>query len=267
MLNNAWPSLIWHLYDYYLRPGGGYFGTKKACEPLHVQYSYDDRSIAVVNSYYKDFHALTISAKVYNLDLTEKFSREAKVDVSADGVVKPFVIPQIEGLSTTYFVRLTLTDESGKQVSSNFYWLSTKPDKLAWDRSTWYYTPTTSQADFTSLQSLPKVDLRIASTIQQTGRDQAADVTVENPSHNMAFLVHLKVLQPLHDPDDEGPAELKEVLPVLWQDNYVSLMPGEKRELTATFRAGEKPARETVVQVDGWNVPESSVQAVAASQN
>ncbi len=148
MLNNAWPSVIWHLYDYYLRPGGGYFGTKKACEPLHVQYSYDDRSIAVVNSYYKDFHDLTISAKVYNLDLTEKFSREAKVDVSADGVVKPFVIPQIEGLSTTYFVRLTLTDESGKQVSSNFYWLSTKPDKLAWDRSTWYYTPTTSASRF-----------------------------------------------------------------------------------------------------------------------
>ena len=50
MLNNAWPSLIWHLYDFYLRPGGGYFGTKKANEPLHVQYSYDDRSIAVVNS-------------------------------------------------------------------------------------------------------------------------------------------------------------------------------------------------------------------------
>ncbi len=43
MLNNAWPSIIWHLYDWYLRPGGGYFGTKKACEPLHVQYSYDDQ--------------------------------------------------------------------------------------------------------------------------------------------------------------------------------------------------------------------------------
>ncbi|MGC1920593.1 MAG: sugar-binding domain-containing protein, partial [Acidobacteriaceae bacterium] len=39
MLNNAWPSVIWHLYDYYLQTGGGYFGTKKACEPLHVQYS------------------------------------------------------------------------------------------------------------------------------------------------------------------------------------------------------------------------------------
>src|ERR1035438_903968 len=51
MLNNAWPGMIWHLYDWYLRPGGSYFGAKKACEPLHVQYSYDDRSIVVVNSF------------------------------------------------------------------------------------------------------------------------------------------------------------------------------------------------------------------------
>ena len=53
MLNNAWPGLIWHLYDWYLRPGGSYFGAKKACEPLHVEYSYDDRSVVVVNSYYR----------------------------------------------------------------------------------------------------------------------------------------------------------------------------------------------------------------------
>jgi len=33
MLNNAWPSLIWHLYDYYLVPGGGFFGTKRRWRP------------------------------------------------------------------------------------------------------------------------------------------------------------------------------------------------------------------------------------------
>src|SRR5581483_9801473 len=75
MLNNAWPSTIWHLYDWYLRPGGGYFGTKKANEPLHVQYSYDDRSIVVVNSQYRPFDGYRVAAKVYNLDLTEAYSR------------------------------------------------------------------------------------------------------------------------------------------------------------------------------------------------
>ena len=78
MLNNAWPSLIWHLYDYYLRPGGSYFGAKKGCEPLHIQYSFDDRSVVVVNSYNRSFEGLTASAKVYNLDMSEKFSREGQ---------------------------------------------------------------------------------------------------------------------------------------------------------------------------------------------
>ena len=50
MFNNAWPSIYWHLFDWYLLPGGGYFGAKKANEPVHVLYSYDDRTIAVVNS-------------------------------------------------------------------------------------------------------------------------------------------------------------------------------------------------------------------------
>jgi exo-1,4-beta-D-glucosaminidase len=63
MLNNAWPSMIWHMYDWYLRPGGSYFGVKKACEPLHVQYSYDDRSIVVVNSYYQPLANLKVTAK------------------------------------------------------------------------------------------------------------------------------------------------------------------------------------------------------------
>ena len=70
MLNNAWPWMIWHLYDFYLRPGGGYFGAKKACEPLHVQYSYDDRSVVVVNSFYREFKGLVASAEIYNLDMT-----------------------------------------------------------------------------------------------------------------------------------------------------------------------------------------------------
>src|SRR5262249_49958957 len=76
MMNNAWPSMIWHLYDYYLRPGGGYFGAKKACEPLHIQYSYDDRSVVVVNGYYKSLKGLKAIAKIYDLSGQEKRSQQ-----------------------------------------------------------------------------------------------------------------------------------------------------------------------------------------------
>ena len=75
MLNNAWPSNIWHLYDYYLRPGGGYFGAKRAMESLHPLYSYDDHSVYVVNSRYRDARGLKLTTKVYNLDASEKFSQ------------------------------------------------------------------------------------------------------------------------------------------------------------------------------------------------
>jgi exo-1,4-beta-D-glucosaminidase len=75
MLHNVWPSIIWHLDDYYLRPGGSYFGAKKACEPLHVQYSYDDRSVVVVSSYYRAFPNMRVRARVLNLDLREMLTR------------------------------------------------------------------------------------------------------------------------------------------------------------------------------------------------
>ena len=63
MLNNAWPSMIWHLFDWYLRPGGGFFGTQKACEPLHVMYSYDDRSVVVTNQHAAGFHDLALRVR------------------------------------------------------------------------------------------------------------------------------------------------------------------------------------------------------------
>ena len=80
MLNNAWPSMIWHLYDYYLRPGGGYFGAKRAMEALHPLYGYDDHSIWVVSSQYEDVKGLKLTTKIYNLDMTEKFSHEDSLD-------------------------------------------------------------------------------------------------------------------------------------------------------------------------------------------
>ncbi len=75
MLNNAWPSMIWHLYDFYLRPGGGYFGAKKAMESLHPVYGYDDHSVWMVSSQYEDAKGLKLTTKVFNLDMSEKFSQ------------------------------------------------------------------------------------------------------------------------------------------------------------------------------------------------
>src|SRR5262249_7096518 len=132
LMNNAWPSLIWHLYDYYLRPGGGYFGTKKALEPVHVQYSYDDSSIVVVNSLYQVFSGYSVTAEVYNMDSTQVFTKTMPVSIPEDSSTRVFYLQTLDGLSRTYFVRLLLHDDRGNVVSSNFYWLSTQPDVFNW---------------------------------------------------------------------------------------------------------------------------------------
>ncbi len=244
MLNNAWPSMIWHLYDWYLRPGGSYFGAKKANEPLHVQYSYDDRSVVVVNSYYKPFRGLNVTAKVYNLDMTVRFSKQAALDMAEDSATRAFTIPEMAGLSATYFVNLTLTDSTGTEYSRNFYWLSTRPETLEWDKSTWYYTPTKTFADYTALNTLPPADLKFGSATMPQGTDRITTVTVTNAGSTLAFGVHLKV--------NKG-SDGDEILPVLWEDNYFALLPGETRRVGATYSARDLGRSTPVVQVEAWN--------------
>jgi exo-1,4-beta-D-glucosaminidase len=245
MLNNAWPSLIWHLYDYYLTPGGGYFGTKKACEPLHVQYSYDNRSIVVVNSLYEGFKAYKVASKVCNLDLTEKFSKTTAVDIPPDSSTIALTIPELDGLTETYFVWLALEDSHGKPVSSNFYWLSSKPDVSDWGASTWFYTPIRSYADLTGLQGLPRVTLKLSSVVELKGDHTVSRVRVENPTRQLAFFVHLRIRKGRNG---------EEVLPVWWQDNYFPLMPGQKAEVTALYRQRDLGGAKPVAEADGWNV-------------
>ncbi|HEX7424242.1 MAG TPA: glycoside hydrolase family 2 TIM barrel-domain containing protein [Terriglobales bacterium] len=258
MLNSAWPSLHYHIYDYYLRQGGAYFGTKKANEPLHILYSYDDQSIVLVNSYYSGYKGLKVSAKVYNLDMSEKFSKDAIIDVDPDSSTRVFAIPAVFGLTSTYFIVLRLTDVSGTLLSSNLYWLSTKPDALDWDRSVRLSTSSKQHADYKSLMQLPKVELKFSSQSEVTGEVGITRVTVENPTQNLAFFVRLKLEDGLPEYDEEQKFHDKEVLPVLWEDNYFSLLPGEKREVTATYRVKDLAGTAPVIQVGGWNVIGSS---------
>src|SRR5678809_188339 len=98
MLNNAWPSMIWHLYDYYLLPAGGYFGTKTACEPVHPQYSYTDKAIVIVNTT-QQRKDLKLTVAIYDTASQEKFSQMINVDVPAESNVKAAVLPTIKDLS------------------------------------------------------------------------------------------------------------------------------------------------------------------------
>ena len=161
------------------------------------------------------------------------------MDAEPDSSTRVFTLPEIADLSGTWFLSLKLEDSSDDTVSENFYWLSTTPETLEWDKGTWYSTPTKTFADYTALETLPPVELKVASK----STDHSTTVTVTNPGKSLAFAVHLKVK---NDTDGE------EVLPVLWEDNYFALLPGQTRQVTATYRNLGKV--NPVVEVDGWNV-------------
>jgi exo-1,4-beta-D-glucosaminidase len=243
MLNDAWPSVIWHLYDYYLRPGGGFYGTRKACEPLHIQFSYDDRSVVVVNSRYESVAGLTARARILNLDLAEKFRDQKTIDAGPDSATRVMTLPEPEGLSSTYFVKLEL-ERDGQVVSDNFYWLSTRPDRLNWPLTQWYYTPALDYADFQALETLPPVELQVEARHVEEGGRGLSVVTVTNPSSSLAFMVRLRVMKG---------AGGEEALPVLWDDNYFSLLPGETKEVRAEYAMTDLAGAAPYALVTGWN--------------
>jgi exo-1,4-beta-D-glucosaminidase len=253
MLNNGWPSVMWHLYDYYLQPAGGYFGTKKACEPLHIQYSYDDRSIVVVNNGNRSFKSLTAEAELYDFNLRRLFVRKVRLTSTADAVQRLFVIPDDTINSDVYFVRLKLSDASGRIVSRNFYWLPKKTSVFDWslehEREHPYYSWVTRTEDLSMLNQLKKVHIE-ASAVVAGGK--SVRVRLRNPSNSLAFQVHLSLV-------DQKSGE--EILPVLWDDNYISLLPGESREVVARYPSATGARR---LEVNGWNIAAEAVPVEAA---
>jgi exo-1,4-beta-D-glucosaminidase len=255
MFNSGWTSLHWQLFDYYLDQGGSYYGAKKANEPLHVQYSYDSKSVVVVNQKHGSASGLGVKVDLFNVDGTAKFSKTASgLTAPGDGgKVTALTIGSVSGLSTTYLARLILTDSSGKEIDRNVYWLSTKNDVIDYSKNTWYYAPTSSFADLSGLGSMAKVTVSAStSSVANGDGTTTTTVTLKNTSSGKvpAFFVDAHVLGASNAP----------VLPVRWTDNEVSLWPGESTTLTATYRTADLNGATPSVRVSGWNVATSKAK-------
>ena len=126
----------------------------------------------------------------------------------------------LDNIKDVVFLRLVLSDDKGAVLSRNVYWISKSLDTLDWDNSDWFYTPVTKYSDYTALNKLSTANVR-ASVSKNTPADSAA-ITLENLSSGPAFFISLNLV------DDTG----KDVLPLTWSDNYVTLFPKEKVTLT-----------------------------------
>jgi exo-1,4-beta-D-glucosaminidase len=248
MLNNAWPSMIWHLYDYYLDAGGGYYGARKACEPLHVQYSYDDHSVVVVNSTYQAVPGLHVKAAVYDLQLHPVYEHDTAIDANADSSDRAFSIPAelLTNDGNLHFVRLALTDGTGRELSENFYWVPAKLAEFDWNHDDYRYTPAFQEPDLRALGALPPAHVAVETV--KTGADGRTTVRLRNDSQTLAFQIALRAL-------DEHAAPVE---PAFWSDNYVSLLPGETKTLTV-HPSSHGGTRISAIEVRGWNLNNQKV--------
>lgn len=245
MLNNAWPSMIWHLYDYFLDADAGYFATKKACEPLHIQYSYDDRSIIVVNSTYREVPGLRAAIHVHGIHWNELVSKEVALNAAADSSQRVFEIPDAlytAGLERILFIDLTLADAQGHIVSRNFYWVPGTLTSFDWQHTDYTHTPALRHEDLTALSNLPASQVEASAELEKGTNPRTVRIQLRNPSKVLAFQVKAAART----------ASGGLIAPVMWSDNWIELLPGESTTLTAQLP--EDAPADAVIQVDGWNM-------------
>jgi exo-1,4-beta-D-glucosaminidase len=159
-------------------------------------------------------------------------------------------IPSITGLTTTYLVKLTLT-EGGQEVSRNVYWLSTASDVIDYANNQWYYAPTTSYANLKGLSNLGSAAVSATASTTAAGSESTTTVTITNTGTKIAFFTDAHVVRANGSP----------VLPARWNDNDISLWPGESKTLTATYRTADLQGSAPNVRIAGWNVASTTIPA------
>lgn len=206
MSHPCWPSMVWSTYDYYLEPTAAYFGVKKACEPLHIQYNPVAQSVQVVNSALGVQRGLT--ARILVLDAAGRRLAESVADVDVDADVTADVAKLPECGDGACFLRLELAD-GDILVSDNFYWLDA------------------TEATWRKIKSLGVPQLSVSTDdFVRCGDEWHGSVAVANTSDVPALMLRVNLK------GDDG----EQILPVVYSDNYFCLLPGESRRIEVTCR-------------------------------
>ena len=224
MSHPCWPSMVWQTYDYYFDPTAAYFGCKKACEPLHIQYNALTDSIEIVNRSAGNLRAITANISVFNLNGKCVYQKKQRLNSNEDTTFAcaklSTVMPQAP--SDVYFLRLSLSDKKGV-ISENTY-IRGRND-----------------GDYRALRTLPKADVQQHVTITSSGHTVTARVTLRNKSRIPAPFLRLN----LKGNDGE------QILPVIYSDNYITLMPGEQKTVTVSWNRQDAHGHDGHIDIIG----------------
>lgn len=225
MSQPAYPSHLWQTYDYYYDMTGIYWGAKKACEPLHIQWNCHNNDITIVNTTHNSLNGLRAEISTYRMNGTRYDAASgvyANLAVDANSTLNfcnmntPDEVLQgrLSGVpSQVFFLRLKLYDSSGKIVSENTYWSNR----------------TLTTHVYTALNAIPEAGVT-AEVLSATTDDDGQchmKVRMTNPASTVAFAVRMRLT------DSNG----KRILPVIMDDNYVTLMPGESADINMEYEA------------------------------
>lgn len=225
------------MWDWSLEPTASLYHTANSLEPLHAQFDYLKNTVSVVNDFYRDFNDYKVVAQVYDIDSRKVLEESAIVNLPEDGVANDVLTIRFpENISQVHFIKLTLKDEKGKEVSSNFYWRS----KDKYEGKTTLTGPATS--GFKQLGDLKSARVKLSYKVREEGNRYFVDVVLKNSSNRIAFFNQLQFLN----------SKMSPIRPSFYTDNFFTLMPKENK--VVTIETGKEKLGEGVMLVlKGWN--------------
>ena len=227
MSHSCWPSMVWQTYDYFFEPTAAYFGVKKGSAPIRIQWNPVSKNVEVVNNNAGDQSGLKATARVLTYDGKVLYEKEAALDSKEDSTTPLFPLSfDIEGITDVYYIKLIL-EKDGRTVADNFYWEGLE------------------DGNYRQLNRLPNAKLSVRNALSEEDGTYKMAVTIKNTSSTPALMIRLKV---------SGKESGERILPVLYEDNYFSLLGGEEKTVTVSFKAEDSRGERPALELEGFNV-------------
>lgn len=231
MSQSAWPSLICQLYDHYFEYTASYFAVKKATSPIHVFWDKDKEQIRVANNTQNALDDVQVNAKIFTAKGKEVWSDIKSLDVSATSAATAIELNN-HYKGQVQFMKLEML-QGDKVLASNFYWIEN------------------TSGDCLDLNDLPETEVKMKTSSKTVGNTQVVSITLKNTGKHWALLNKIKL-------KDKATGE--SILPVFFDDDYVSLMPGESREITMRVDKANLQGKSPMLYLEGWNTKIKSTE-------
>ncbi|MDF1561036.1 MAG: glycoside hydrolase family 2 TIM barrel-domain containing protein [Bacteroidales bacterium] len=229
---NPWPALKGQMYDWYLDQNAGFYGFRHGAAPVHLQFNPADSAVYVVNATPRERKGMRLDALLTDENGREIWKASQETTLPPNSHIKVWDVDLGGKPAKVYFLRLRITYVStGLTVDENTYWLPREGDQK-------------------ELMALGK-----AKVVGQMMKSNQGKFTIDiaNSGDVAAFFVRMKVIRAI-----DG----KMVTPVFFDDNYIVLLPGEKKSITVDVNLLESDDRNTplMLHLEGVNLPEQMIR-------